>query len=119
MLIPRGKRIWLVRAPLGRDPKTAKRLFHNKTIHGTKKDAQRYLNGVLREHELGIFAGTTGTLVDNLLDAVLRDYKLNGKRLDLAELIVRVHLRPFFGAITAAKLGTDQIQNYIAHRREA
>ena len=119
MLIPRGKRIWLARVPLGRDPKTGKPLFHNKTIHGKKKDAQQYLNGVLREHELGIFAGTMETTVNTLLDGLLRDYKVNGKRLDWAELVARVHLRPFFGAMKAARLGTDQIQNYITHRRQA
>src|ERR1051325_7216988 len=54
-LIPRGERTWLVRVFLGRDSQTGQRKYHNKTIRGNRKDAQRYLNGVLREIDLGTF----------------------------------------------------------------
>lgn len=54
-LIQRGERTWLVRVFLGRDTQTGKRKYHNKTIRGNRKDAQRYLNGVLREIDLGTF----------------------------------------------------------------
>jgi len=49
-IIQRGERTWLVRVYLGRDA-NGKRKYHNKTIHGTKKDAQRYLNKVLLERD--------------------------------------------------------------------
>ena len=39
-LVSRGKRTWLVRVFLGRDSE-GKRRYHNKTIHGTKKEANR------------------------------------------------------------------------------
>ena len=117
-IIERGKRKFLVRVFLGRDPSTGKRVYDNKTIHGAKKDAQQYLNGALRERDLGTFAGTDGTGVDDLLDGLLLDYKINGKRYDWAELVVRVHLRPFFGSTKASKVGTDQIRAYIAARQE-
>ena len=58
-LIQRGPKTWLVRTFLGRDPDTGKRRYHNKTIHGTKKDAQRYLNAALRDKDLGTFAEPT------------------------------------------------------------
>ena len=45
-LINRGDRKWLVRIYLGRDVVTGKRKYHNKTVYGTKRDAQKYLNGV-------------------------------------------------------------------------
>src|SRR4051812_3273256 len=54
-IISRGERIWLVREFLGRDFQKGKRRHHNKTIRGSKKDAQKYLNGVLREIDLGTF----------------------------------------------------------------
>jgi integrase len=117
-IIPRGERTWLVRVYLGRDPRTAKRLYDNQTIHGTKKDAQTYLNGALRDRDLGVFTDRSRTLVGVLLDGLLADYRTNGKSLAWAEIVVRVHLRPFFGVMKAAALGTDQINAYIEARHK-
>jgi integrase len=115
-IINRGERTWMVRVFLGRDEK-GKRRDHNHTVHGNKKDAQKYLNGYLRDRDLGVFA-TADKPVGELLDALLLDYKTNGKRHDWASLVVRVHLRPFFGAMMASSVGTDQIQGYIAARQK-
>ena len=43
----------MVRASLGREPGTGKRLYHSRTVHGTKRDAQQYLTRVLRELDDG------------------------------------------------------------------
>lgn len=117
-IIERGERTWLVRIFVGRDPQTGKRKYEGHTVHGTKKDAQTYLNGKLRERDLGIYASVQHTLMGALLDDLLADYRINGKRHDWAELVVRVHLRPFFGATKAASLGTEQIRKYVEHRRK-
>jgi integrase len=53
-LVARGVNTWLVRVPLGRDS-TGKRLYHNRTVHGTKKDAERYRTKVLRELDTQTF----------------------------------------------------------------
>ena len=53
-IIPKGRNKWVVRAFLGRDVK-GKRRYHNKMVHGTQKDAQAYLNKVLRDQDLGTF----------------------------------------------------------------
>ena len=47
-IINRGDRTWLVRVYEGCDQTTGKRKYSNKTIHGTKKQAQNYLNDRLR-----------------------------------------------------------------------
>jgi integrase len=117
-IIERGERTWLVRIFRGRDPRTGKRVYDGHTVHGTKKDAQRYLNGALRDRDLGLYAGPNDTSVDTLLDDLLLDYKVNGKSYSWVDDVVRVHLRPFFGIMKAAKLGTDQIHEYIATRQE-
>lgn len=52
-IIERGKNRWLVRVALGRDPQSGKRRYHNETIHGTKRDAQKHRTQVLRELDLG------------------------------------------------------------------
>jgi integrase len=42
---------------------------------------------------------------------------VNGKRLDWAEMVVRVHLRPHFGDRGIARVGTTTIQQYTAKRQ--
>jgi integrase len=70
-LIPRGEKIWLVRIFLGRDSQTGKRKYHNKTIRGNKKDAQKYLNGTLRELDLGTFVEPSSITLDEYLNTWL------------------------------------------------
>jgi hypothetical protein len=78
-IIKRGESTWLVRVFLGRDAPTGKRQYHNKTIHGTKKDAPTYLNGSLSNRDKGIFSEHSKITVGVLLDGLLLDYHVNGK----------------------------------------
>src|SRR5262249_40368214 len=55
------------------DDATGKRRYHNATVRGTKKDAQRYINGVLREIDLGTFAEPSRMLLGEYLDKWLND----------------------------------------------
>ncbi len=57
---------------MGRDA-NGKQVFHRKTIHGTKKDAERYLTAARREMDLGAFVEPTTMLVKEFLDRWLRD----------------------------------------------
>jgi len=66
-IICRGERTWLVRVFMGRDG-TGKRQYHNHTIRGAKKDAQRYLNAVLRSRDLGTFIEPKRTTLNAYLD---------------------------------------------------
>ena len=52
-LIERGERKWLMRIYLGRGP-DGKRKYFNKTIHGSRKDAQKFLNEKLHEQDRGL-----------------------------------------------------------------
>ncbi len=118
-IIARGERTWMVRGYIGRDPQSGKRMYENKTIHGTKKEAEKFRNAALSARDLGTLGRRTDATVSTLLDGLLLDYKTNRKSHYWAALVVRVHLRPFFGATKAARVGTDQIQAYIANRQEA
>jgi len=66
-IVNRGPNTWLVRVPLGRDS-AGRRKYHNHTVHGTKKDAQRYLVAVQREIDLGTFVEPANTTVNAYLD---------------------------------------------------
>lgn len=68
----RGERTWQVRIFTGRDS-NGKQIFHRKTIHGTKKDADRYLTAVRREMDLGTFVEPTAMSINEYLDRWLQD----------------------------------------------
>ena len=53
-IIKRGDKTWLVRIFTGRDGK-GKRQYLNKTVRGTKKDAETYLSKTLTEISSGTF----------------------------------------------------------------
>lgn len=65
-IIKRGDRTWLVRIFMGRDAK-GKQIFHHKTIHGTKKDAEQYRNKAIREKDLGTFIEPSPITVDEYM----------------------------------------------------
>lgn len=66
-IIERGKNKWLVRIDMGRDA-TGKRQRHNRTVHGTKKDAQVLLNKLLRDKDMGLLSDAARTSFGNYLD---------------------------------------------------
>jgi integrase len=55
--------------------------------------------------------------VADLFEAVLTDYRNNGKCLKWAEKNWKLHLEPYFGHMRASNIGTDQLSNYIASRK--
>jgi len=117
-LIRRGARIWLVRAYLGTDSQTGKREYLNKTVHGSKKDAETVLNQTLSARDRGeIAAGASRATIDVLLSDWLLDYEINGKDLAWAKVVVNKHLKPAFGETAISKLNSDHISRYIAERR--
>ena len=63
----RNENTWLVRIFLGRDA-NGKRRYFNKTIHGTKKDAQKYLTAKMREKDLGVFIEPASMALNEYLD---------------------------------------------------
>lgn len=71
-IIKRGERTWLIRIFLGRDA-NGKQKFHHKTIHGTKRDADRYLVATRREMDLGVFVEPAAVSVNEYLGRWLRD----------------------------------------------
>ena len=117
-IIQRGRGKWMVRVFLGRDG-SGKPQFHNRTITGTKKDAQAWANDRERERDL-LGGGAVRALeltVGGLLDDLVADYRINNKSFRWCELVVKMHLRPFFGSMPASRVGTDDIRAYVDSRR--
>lgn len=67
-ILERGENKWAVRIFLGRDAETGKRSYRNHTVHGTKKDAQRYLTATLRDRDLGTFVEPSSDPLGQFLD---------------------------------------------------
>ena len=111
-LVSRGKRTWLVRVFLGRDSE-GKRRYHNKTIHGTKKEAQRYLNVVLRDVDAGVFMEPSRETLDSYLDRWLETAvkpRVRERTHDDYAKALKLYIRPKLGTRPLAKLSALDIQ---------
>ena len=95
-LISRGSRTWLVRVSLDRDPETGIRK-HNKTIRGSFREAQTYLNGKLQEREIGRLPRAAAISLNQYLDQWLTTAakpRLRPKSYTDYETLLRLHIRP-------------------------
>ncbi len=96
-IVGRGRQRWLVRIFLGRDRQTHRRRYLSSTVHGPVRQAQSYLNKVLRERDLGRqVEGVTITLnefLDRWLDTAAKP-KLREKSYQSYESLLRRYMRP-------------------------
>jgi hypothetical protein len=67
-IIARGASTWVVRVYLGRDPQTGTRKYHNQTIHGPFREAQRFLNLKLQQRDNGRVSRAVVVSLNQLLD---------------------------------------------------
>jgi integrase len=65
-IIKRADKRWLVRMFTGRD-ENGKRRYANKTIRGTKKDAQKWLTKAQRDKDMGVFVEPSAETVSQFL----------------------------------------------------
>ena len=112
-IIARGRRHWLVRVYLGRDPETHKRKYHNRTLRGSLRQAQAYLTR--RLHETDLCRGVEGVQVtlDEFLDHWLKTAakpKVREKTYRDYEAMLRRYIRPHIGTKIIAVLSPLDIQ---------
>ncbi len=111
-IIKRGERTWLVRIFMGRDL-DRKQKFHHKTIHGTKRDAQRYLTAAKREMDLGVFVEPAAISVSEYLKRWLRDAarpRVSARTADGYEALLKRHIFPRIGYMRLDKIQPLDIQ---------
>lgn len=116
-LIQRGEKTWLVRVFMGRDS-AGKRIYHNKTIHGNKKDAQRYLTGALRDHDQGTFVAPSKQTLDAYLDQWLETtarQRVRPRTLADYQSQLDRYVRPTLGHRHLDKIGPQDLQTLYAH----
>jgi len=110
-LIQRGPRKWLVRVYLGRGS-SGNRKYFSKTVHGTKKDARRYLNEKLLENDRGHLTQPSRQSVrDFLLDWIDRGKPgIREKTRESYRWILLQYVLPALGDRRLDQLGPFEIQ---------
>lgn len=119
-IIKRGDRAWLVRIFLGRDAK-GKQLFHRKTIHGTKKDAETYRNKVVRDRDMGTFIEPAALAVRDYLDKWLKTAarpRLRERTYDDYSELLKRYIRSDLGEKRLCDVRPLDIQNLYAGMTE-
>jgi hypothetical protein len=89
---------WMIRIPVGCDPQTKQRSYYNRTIHGSLRQAQKFLGKKI--NELGAYIERDGAKIrlDQYLDQWLRQSNRGSaaRRLKLRELLAK-YIRPSLG----------------------
>src|SRR5580658_10275328 len=101
-IIPRGEDTWLVRLFVGRDAE-GKRHYENRTVHGNQGDAQDVLDDLRRDKPPGRLTIDKNLMMGDLLDDVIRDYKINKQDAAWAGLVMK-RLSPTFKKIPVSNI---------------
>ena len=111
-IVRRGKTTWLVRVLQGRRA-DGTRLYHNKTVHGSKRDAERYRTKVLRELHTGEWVdGSRQTLAELLNEWLELAVKPRVRRRTHEDYrrIARAEFLPTIGHRRTSDLTASEIQ---------
>ncbi|WP_258359403.1 site-specific integrase [Moorella sulfitireducens (nom. illeg.)] len=108
----RGKNTWRIRYELPRDPKTGKRRQGSRTVHGTKKDAEKVLRDILTQIDQGTHIEPSDLPLEKFLNQWLQMHRANirDKTFYRYEGIIRNHINPTLGKIPLSKLTPYHIQ---------
>ncbi len=95
----RGERKWLVRWYVSTDA-NGKRKYSAKTVHGKKRDAQKFLNSMLRSQDLGEYVEPAKITLDEFLDRWLETAakpKVATRTYEDYRYILERYVRPVLG----------------------
>jgi integrase len=111
-IIKRGDKNWVVRIFQGRD-ENGKRRYLNKTIHGTKKNAEKYLTAKLRDKDLGINIEPASESLDKYLEKWLESVvrsRVREATFDDYKYVLDRYVTPTLGAIKLCDIRSIDIQ---------
>ncbi len=120
-IIPRGDQRWLVRVSFGRDPETRQRKYRSRTICGSFRSAQHYLNARLAECDQGRELAGEDLTLNQYLDRWLELAawpKLRAKSFRDYRALVARHIRPALGERGLSSLRPLDIQGVVHEIRE-
>lgn len=111
-IVSKGAGAWMVRVFLGRD-ENGKRRYLSKTIHGNKKDAERFLSATLRDRDLGVRVSEAKATVAEYLERWLMEAarpKVTAKTLEGYRACVQNYINPRIGARQLSKVTGLEVQ---------
>jgi integrase len=111
-IVKRGEKVWIVRIFQGRD-ENGKRRYINKTIHGTKKSAEKYLTAKLRDKDLGINIEPASESLDKYLEKWLESVvrsRVREATFDDYKYVLDRYVTPTLGAIKLCDIRSIDIQ---------
>lgn len=90
---------WMIRIPMGCDPQTKQRSYYNRTVHGSLRQAQKFLGKKI--NELGAHIERDGAKIrlDQYLDQWLKTIKsrICSKTYESYESLLAKYIRPSLG----------------------
>ena len=120
-IIRRGTNTWLVRVYLGRDPQSGTRKYHNQTIHGPLREAQRLLNLKLQQRDNGPASRAAVMSLNQLLEQWLTDVvkaRVRPRTFKDYEALLRLYIRPVLGNRLIGTISQIDIQSLYARMFE-
>jgi hypothetical protein len=120
-IIARGQSNWLVRVYLGRDAQTGTRKYHNQTIHGPFREAQRFLNLKLQQRVNGRVTRAVVMSLNQFLDQWLSTVvkaRVRSRTFKDYETLLRLHIRPVLGSRLIGTICQIDIQSLYAQMFE-
>jgi integrase len=107
----RGDQTWLIRVFAGRNG-NGKRRYINRTVHGTKKQAEKVLREMLAERDKGQIQFSNRETVNDYLNRWLEAHRMSVKprTAQSSEQMIRLYIRPYLGDIRLNKLTSLDVQ---------
>ncbi len=120
-IIGRGQSTWLVRIYQGRDPETGTRKYHNQTIHGPFREAQRLLNLKLHRRDTTRAPRAVAVTLNQFLDQWLANVakpRIRVRTFQDYQSLLRLYIRPVLGMRFIGTIGQMDIQGVYAQMFE-
>ena len=112
---------WMIRIPLGCDPETNQRNYYNRTVHGSLRQAQKFLGKKI--NELGAHIERDGAKIrlDQYLDQWLKTTKsrICSKTYESYESLFAKYIRPSLGKkplVTIRPLDVQAVYQHMSDR---
>jgi integrase len=110
----RSKGTWELRVYVGVDADTGRRRYATRTVHGSRREAQRALTELASEAGYArTRAGTAGDLLEQWFAAASPGWAASTER--QTRSIINSHLLPHLGHLPVAKLTTGDIDDFYGH----
>lgn len=115
-IIKRGPQTYQLRLSLGYDDTTGKRKYKHKTVHCTRKEAERRLRDLVAQYEGGqLVVKEDRTSLAKLLEEWLelgKKGEVSETTLDIYRRIIRIYIAPKLGGIPIFRLTAADIRGF-------